>query len=277
MRSPNKLVSFALLMMLSCSFNAAYGHTDVLRYSYEAYTPHNCNPVSTRDGLAKLRYSNHGVENTHDRHPVWIACSIPVDYESQIWPQFTNFKITAGFLIDDEVGHPGILGSDGEDGEEINGKEYIYTRTRDNAPPPVPDNAWGYDNPGYSGDQEWTDGFVRPTEDYPYTWEAERLARGVYSFDEVVADRWLTPIVVATWTDSRTAQDSSAGPVCMARQDFYDSGSTRTRSFAKITYLDTYASMRVVLPEHDNLAFTINIFCKIPPGGAFTSFTKHAY
>ena len=111
----------------------------------------------------------------------------------------------------------GRFGEEGQDGEDGNGVEYIFTLHSSAALPSnrLPNNAWGYDRPGTTSANRWYDGAPQLTEANPFLFRSERAVPGVPADGDPVAAPWSTPVVVGHYgRDGEDGEDAvGAEPV----------------------------------------------------------------
>ena len=140
-----------------------------------------------------------------------------------------------GDQITDAWSTPAIIshyGSDGRDGFDGNGFEWIYTIHNSNILSSIyyPSNSWGYDQPGTVNGQVWTDGATEPTSDNPFLILALRRVIGAPNVGNNVPALWSTPVAISyRGTDGRDGTDGQDGeglvtdppnnPVLTARAD----------------------------------------------------------
>ena len=104
-------------------------------------------------------------------------------------------------LPDDFPTDPDLVGRDGDDGEDAQGVEYIFTRTAlPNLPGGMrPSNVWGFDEPGTSAGQVWTDGADNLTADLPLLWRCARRVIGQPDVGAAVFANWSDPVIVGRY------------------------------------------------------------------------------
>ena len=105
----------------------------------------------------------------------------------------------------------GRFGEEGQDGEDGNGVEYIFTASSTETLlfSQYPDNAWGFDQPSTRGGQRWYDGAPSLSTSVPVLFRSERRVPGTPADGTAIIDTWSTPVVVGRFGEE--GQDGTDG------------------------------------------------------------------